>query len=164
MKRIVARQLTREAFAPFGDIIDDTGPNRFFINGGKAERIHDLATAEAAGPDGRVVMSLCRGTPYAFPLTLKLVERHPLGSQAFIPLSPRPFLIVVCAEGQDGRPGEAQAFVTAPGQGINYPRNRWHAVLTPIGENQDFLVVDRAGGGNNLEEFHFDTPYEIHLP
>ena len=61
-------------------------------------------------------------------------------------------------------PGEPHAFVTAPGQGVNYPRNRWHGVLTPIGEDQDFLVVDRGGDGVNLEEYFFDEPYEIHLP
>jgi ureidoglycolate lyase len=163
VRRLTARPLTREAFAPFGDVIDDTGQNRFHINAGKAERIHDLATAEAAGPNARVILSLFRGTPYAFPLTLRMVERHPFGSQAFVPLSPAPFLVVVSHDGPDG-PGEPHAFVTAPGQGVNYPRGRWHAVLTPIGEKQDFLVVDRAGDGNNLEEFHFPEPYEVHLP
>ena len=64
----------------------------------------------------------------------------------------------------DGRPGKPHAFLTQPGQGVNYPRNRWHGVLTPIGEAQDFLVVDRGGDGNNLEEFFFAEPYEIHLP
>ncbi|MBX3530452.1 MAG: ureidoglycolate lyase [Rhizobiaceae bacterium] len=163
MKRLVARPLTREAFAAFGEVIDDTGTNRFYINGGKAERIHDLATAEATGPNARVILSLFRGTPYDFPLTLRFVERHPFGSQAFVPLSPAPFLVVVCADTPDG-PGEPQAFITAPGQGVNYPRGRWHAVLTPIGANQDFLVVDRTGDGNNLEEFHFAEPYEVQLP
>jgi ureidoglycolate lyase len=163
VKRLVARPLTREAFAPFGDVIDDTGPTRMMINGGKAERVHDLATAEAAGPNARVIMSIFRGTPYAFPLKLALVERHPFGSQAFMPLSPRPFLVAVCNDGPEG-PGEPQVFLTAPGQGVNYPRNRWHAVLTPIGKPQDFLVVDRAGDGSNLEEFRFPEPYEVHLP
>ncbi|TIR46886.1 MAG: Ureidoglycolate hydrolase, partial [Mesorhizobium sp.] len=64
---------------------------------------------------------------------------------------------------QDG-PGEPHAFITAPGQGINYRRNLWHGVLTPIGEEQDFLIVDRGGDGANLEECHFSHPYEIHLP
>ncbi|TIP62049.1 ureidoglycolate lyase, partial [Mesorhizobium sp.] len=97
-----------------------------------------------------VLISMVRGTPYDFPLKLTMVERHPFGSQAFIPLSPRPFLVVVCHDGVDG-PGEPHAFLTAPEQGVNYPRNRWHGVLTPIGEAQDFLVVDRGGDGANLE-------------
>ena len=88
--------LTREAFAEFGDVIETGGDNHYPINGGKAERYHDLATAEAQGPNARVLISIVRGTPYEFPLKLTMVERHPLGSQAFIPLSPRPFLVVVC--------------------------------------------------------------------
>ncbi|TIN71656.1 MAG: Ureidoglycolate hydrolase, partial [Mesorhizobium sp.] len=88
---------------------------------------------------------------------------HPFGSQAFIPLSPRPFLVVVCHDGEQG-PDEPHAFITAPGQGINYRRNLWHGVLTPLGEPQDFLIVDRGGDGSNLEEFHFSHAYEIHLP
>ena len=164
MSRIVtARPLTRESFAEFGDVIDTGGDVHYPINGGKAERYHGLATAEAIGPNARVMISIFKGTPYEFPLKLSMVERHPWGSQAFVPLSPRPFLVVVCHDA-DGRPGEPQAFVTQPGQGVNYPRNRWHGVLTPIGEPQDFLVVDRGGDGKNLEERFFDEPYEIHLP
>jgi len=163
MRKITAQPLTREAFAPFGDVLDTGGDTHFPINAGKCERYHDLATAEAAGPNARVILSIFRGSAYDFPLKLTMVERHPFGSQAFMPLSPRPFLVVVCHDGPEG-PGEPHAFLTAPGQGVNYPRNRWHAVLTPIGAPQDFLVVDRAGDGGNLEEFHFAEPYEIHLP
>lgn len=164
MSRIVtARPLTREAFAPFGDVLDTDGPDHFPINGGKCERHHDLAPVEAEGPGARVLISIFRGTPYAFPLRLAMVERHPLGSQAFMPLSPRPFLVVACHDGSDG-PAGPHAFVTRPGQGVSYPRNRWHGVLTPIGAPQDFLVVDRGGDGSNLEEHHFDEPWEIRLP
>jgi ureidoglycolate lyase len=160
--RIAARALTREAFSAFGDVIDMGGDTHYPINGGKAERYHDLATAEATGPNGRVLISMVRGTPYDLPLRLTMVERHPLGSQAFIPLSPRPFLVIVCPDGGAG-PGEPEAFITSPGQGINYRRNLWHGVLTPLGETQDFLVVDRGGDGSNLEEFHFPHAYEIYL-
>ena len=76
---------------------------------------------------------------------------------------PRPFLVVVCRDTGAG-PAEPHAFLTHPGQGVNYPRNLWHGVLTPIGEDQDFVVVDRGGDGNNLEEHVFAEPYEIHLP
>ncbi|MGD9912693.1 MAG: ureidoglycolate lyase [Rhizobiaceae bacterium] len=163
MKSLTARPLTRENFASFGDVIDMGGAKHYPINGGMTERYHDLATAEATGANARVILSLFRGQPYAFPLTLKMVERHPFGSQAFVPLSPRPFLVAVCAD-QNGTPGEPHVFVTAPGQGVNYPRNLWHAVLTPIGEPQDFLVVDRTGDGNNLEEHFFAEPYQVLLP
>lgn len=164
MTRIItARPLTRENFAPFGDVIDTGGTNHYPINGGKCERYHDLAKVEATGPNARVLISLFKGTPYEFPLKLDMVERHPFGSQAFIPLSPRPYLVVVCPDGPTG-PGEPQAFVTHPGQGVNYPAGRWHGVLTPIGEAQDFAVVDRGGDGNNVEEHFFAEPYEVHLP
>jgi ureidoglycolate lyase len=92
-----------------------------------------------------------------------MVERHPLGSQAFIPMSPRPFIVVVCPD-DDNCPGTPRAFITKPGQGVNYPRNLWHGILTPIGEPQDFVVVDRGGDGTNLEEFFFQESYEVHLP
>jgi ureidoglycolate lyase len=160
---ITARPLTREAFAPFGDVIETDGAHHYPINDGRCERYHDLAKVEANGQNARVLVSLFKGTPYAFPLKLSMVERHPLGSQAFMPLSPAPFLVVVCPDAQDG-PGKPQAFLTRPGQGVNYPPNRWHGVLTPIGGNQDFMVVDRGGDGSNLEEFYFSHPYEIHLP
>ncbi|MGB3389651.1 MAG: ureidoglycolate lyase [Pseudaminobacter sp.] len=160
---IIARPLTREAFAPFGDVIETEGAHHYPINDGRCERYHDLAKVEANGPNARVLVSLFKGTPYEFPLKLSMVERHPLGSQAFMPLSPAPFLVVVCPDTNDG-PGEPQAFLTRPGQGVNYPPNRWHGVLTPIGNPQEFLVVDRGGDGSNLEEFHFSHPYEIRLP
>jgi ureidoglycolate lyase len=162
-RAIVAKTLTRETFAPFGNVLDASGDNHYPINGGKTERYHALARPEAVGPDGHVLISLGKATPYDFPLKLAMVERHPLGSQAFMPLSPRPFLVVVCQD-ERGVPGTPHAFLTQPGQGVNYPSNHWHGVLTPIGEPQDFLIVDRGGDGNNLEEFFFPEPYEIHLP
>jgi len=164
LKKIFAQPLTREAFAPFGDVISADGwTNHYPINSGRTERFHALAEADATGPNARVLISIARGQPYAMPLALTMVERHPLGSQAFVPLNGRPFLVVVAADGPDG-PAEPQAFLAGPGQGVNYPRGRWHGVLTAIGEPQDFLIVDRGGDGVNLEEFHFSDPYEIHLP
>lgn len=163
MKRIVtAKPLSRAAFAPFGDVIDTDWDDHFPINQGKCERYHDLAKVEAEGPNARVLISIFKGTPYDFPLRLTMVERHPLGSQAFMPLSPAPFLVVVCPDGPDG-PGTPHAFVTRPGQGVSYRRDTWHAVLTPIGAPQDFLVVDRGGDGDNLVEHHFDEPWEVRL-
>jgi len=159
---ITAQPLTRESFAPFGDVIDTGGDNHYPINGGKCERYHALARPEATGPAGHTLISIFKATHYEFPLKLAMVERHPFGSQAFMPLSPRPFIVVVCHD-EGGKPGEPHAFMTQPGQGVNYPRNLWHGVLTPIGEAQDFLVIDRGGEGNNLEEFFFPEPYEVRL-
>lgn len=163
MKRLVVQPLTREAFAPFGEVLDTEGwENHYPINAGKCERYHAMATTEATGSNARVILSVFKATPYALPLKLTMVERHPFGSQAFMPLSQQPFLVVV-AQDDGSRPAEPRAFLTKPGQGVNYPRNLWHGVLTPIGAPQDFIVVDRAGDGNNLEEFHFEEPYEIVL-
>lgn len=165
MTRIItAEPLTREAFAPFGDVIEVSDAARHYpINGGMTERYHDLAKVEALGPNARVLVSIFRGQPYPMPLKLSMVERHPFGSQAFMPLGGRPFLVIVCPEGEEG-PEAPRAFLTAPGQGVNYPRNHWHGVLVTLGEEQDFLVVDRGGDGNNVEEFHFETPWEIRMP
>jgi ureidoglycolate lyase len=160
---ITAQPLTRKNFAPFGEVIDFDTDNHYPINNGRCERYHALVKPEAAGPNGHVLVNLFRGTAYDFPLKLTMVERHPFGSQAFIPLSQRPFIVVVSADGPDG-PQTPHAFLTAPGQGVNYPKNLWHGVLTPVGETQDFVVVDRGGDGSNVEEFHFSHPYEIHLP
>ncbi|WP_127521579.1 ureidoglycolate lyase [Mesorhizobium sp. Z1-4] len=163
MKTIVAEPLTRAAFAEFGDVLDTEGDAPRMINGGMTERFHDLAKVEATGEAARVLVSIFRGQPYEFPLQLKMVERHPLGSQAFMPLSPSPFLVAVCHDSPSG-PLAPRVFVTRPGQGVNYRRHLWHAVLTPISQVQDFLVVDRGGEGNNLEEHYFDEPYLIELP
>lgn len=161
MSRTVAIQpLTVEAFAPFGQVLTLEGAHHFPINKGMTERYHDLATVEIAGDNGRPLISIFRGQPYALPLLLSLVERHPLGSQAFMPLHQRPFLVTVCPD-EGGRPGTPRAFLTQPGVGINIARNVWHGVLTALDEQGDFLVVDRGGDGNNLEEFVFDTPFTI---
>lgn len=162
-RTIIARQLTRAAFEPFGDVIETEGVHHFPINNGKCERYHDLARIEATGPNARVLISIFKGTPYDLPLMLTLVERHPFGSQAFVPLSPNPYLVIVCTDTGEG-PGTPQAFITLPWQGVNYPPNRWHAVLTPIGKPQDFVVIDRGGDGINLEEFAFEEPWIIELP
>jgi ureidoglycolate lyase len=160
MKTVPLRPLTREAFAPFGDVIEAEGAQHFAINGGMAERYHDLAKVELAGEKARPMISLARGEPYALPLTLTFVERHPLGSQAFFPLSPYPFLVVVAPDTGNGA-AEPLAFVTRPGQGINIRRNVWHGILTPLEGVSDFVIVDRGGEGNNLEEYHYPAPFLI---
>lgn len=155
--------LTREAYAPFGQVIETEGAHHYPINGGMTERYHDLARVELGGVHPRPLVSIARGQPYALPLTLKMVERHPLGSQAFYPLSQRPFLSIVAPD-EAGTPGRPRAFLAAPGQGINMAMNTWHAVLTPLGETSDFLIIDRGGEGNNLEEYFFDEPYLVVEP
>ena len=162
-KAIIARPLTREVFAPFGEVIEKAGSETRLINNGMCTRHHDLARVEIIGEGGRPSVNIFAGKPYAMPLMLEMVERHPLGSQAFIPMHDRPFLVVVCPD-EEGRPGTPSAFITKPGQGVSFPPGQWHGVLTPLDEPGDFVVVDRAGDGNNLEEYYFDEPWRIELP
>lgn len=160
-KTIKIEPLTREAFLEFGDVIEVTPDTSSHpINAGTTERFHDLATAIATGEDARTIISIARAQPFILPLKLGMVERHPFGSQAFVPLKPTRFLVVVAPD-EDGKPGEPRAFMAAPGQGINYFLGTWHGVLTALDEVTDFLIVDRDGDGKNLETFDFDTPWSI---
>lgn len=162
MSTVLVEPLTAAAFAPFGQVIEMAGAQHYPINGGMTERYHDLAKVELGGVHARALISLFRGQPYDLPLSLTMVERHPLGSQAFYPLSERPFLVIVAPD-RSGTPDTPRAFLTAPGQGVNIAMNTWHGVLTPLQAASDFLVVDRGGEGNNLEEYHFATPYRVQL-
>ncbi|MEM7521983.1 MAG: ureidoglycolate lyase, partial [Pseudomonadota bacterium] len=120
--------LTPAAFAPFGDVLDAAGTPDKSINQGRCDRFNDLATLEFA--DGRAGISVFHSQCVTLPVTVEMMERHPLGSQAFVPMSADPFLVIV-AEDAAGVPAHPHAFLTAPGQGINVHRNVWHGVLTP---------------------------------
>lgn len=157
---VLIEPLTTAAFAPFGQVIEIDGAHHYPINNGMTERYHDLARVELGGAAPRPLISIFRGQPYALPLVLKLVERHPLGSQAFYPLSVSPWLVIVATD-DGGTPTNLRAFEPAPGQGVNIAMNTWHGVLTPLEREADFLVVDRGGEGNNLEEHHFHAPYFV---
>jgi len=159
MSRIVLQSLTAQAFAPFGEVIEARGEPTVMINQGNCARFSDLAATDFA-EGGRAGISIFEGQPYALPLTLAMMERHPLGSQAFIPMSSDPFAVIVAPD-EDGAPGEPLAFLTAPGQGVNYRRNVWHGVLTPLDRAATFAVIDRIGEGDNLREHWFDAPHNI---
>ena len=162
-RTIMAQSLTASAFAPIGTAID-TGPaSPRPMNAGMAQRYHDLAAIDVIGDGAHVVLGLVEAQPYALPLRLTLVERHPLGAQAFVPLNAAPFLVIVCPD-EAGLPGTPQAFVTSPHQGVCYARNIWHGVLTPFGAAQNFVVIDRGGPGDNLQEHVFDAPWTVCLP
>ncbi|SHK46169.1 ureidoglycolate lyase [Shimia gijangensis] len=158
MMRIVTEPLSANAFAPFGDVIELKDSPDKLINQGLCGRHHDLAEMDFT--NGRAGISLFNADPRSLPYVLDLVERHPDGSQAFIPMTPAPFLVIVAAD-EAGKPGTPQAFLTAPGQAINFHKNTWHGVLTPLSAPGLFAVVDRIGPGANLEEFWFDTPYTV---
>ncbi|WP_170326946.1 ureidoglycolate lyase [Ruegeria arenilitoris] len=157
-RRIVAMPLTPEAFAPFGDVLEVAGEPDKLINQGQCGRYHDRAELDFS--DGRAGISLFNANPRSLPYRLDMVERHPEGSQAFLPMTQHPFLVVVAPD-ENGRPGEPLAFVTAPGQAVNYHRGTWHGVLAPLHAPGLFAVIDRIGEGANLEEAWFDEPYEV---
>ncbi len=155
---IRTRPLTPEAFAAFGDVLDTRGVPDRLINQGLCGRYHDRAALDFG--DGCAGISLFDATPRQLPIRLDMVERHPQGSQAFLPMTQNRFLVVVAPD-QDGRPGQPIAFLTQAGQGVNYHRGVWHGVLTPLSAPGLFAVIDRIGAGQNLEEHWFDTPYSI---
>ncbi len=146
------RELTVDAFAPFGDVIETENANHYPINQGTAERYHDLATVDTSEAGGRPLINIFRGQPCELPLTIRIMERHPLGSQAFYPLTRHPYLVVVAPPGTPPKASDLQAFLARPGQGVNYRRGVWHHPLIALDGVSDFLVVDRGGPGENCDE------------
>ena len=129
MNRTVEIQPMSDSFAAFGDVLDCSGEPDRIINQGMCGRFHDRARLDFS--DGRAGVSLFRAELRRLPMVLEMVERHPDGSQCFIPMSMDPFLVIVAPD-TNGTPGTPLAFRTAPGQGVNYHRNTWHGVLTPL--------------------------------
>lgn len=158
MREIRTEALTAAAFAAFGDVIAPRETPDRLINQGRCKRHHDLAQLDFS--DGRAGISLFEAEPCALPLRLDMVERHPSGSQAFLPMTQNPFLVVVAPD-KGGAPGTPRAFLTGPGEGVNLHRGTWHGVLTPLFAPGLFTVVDRIGPGMNLEEHWFDAPWTI---
>ncbi|WP_297775405.1 ureidoglycolate lyase [uncultured Roseovarius sp.] len=158
---LMAQPLTAANFAPYGDVLEVAGTPDRMINAGLCGRFHDRARLEFV--DGRAGISLFDAEARHLPYALDLMERHPLGSQAFIPLDGVPMLICVAAD-DGGRPSEVRAFLSQPGQGINLLRSVWHGVLAPIGCAGRYAVIDRIGPGDNLEEVRFDQPLTIEGP
>ena len=154
MQHITPQPLTAQAFAPFGDILDATGNFRL-INDGFCQRHHDLAQVDTGG--AKTGISIFQAKPRALPYSFDLIERHPDGSQAFIPMTQHPFLVIV-ALGPDHAP---RAFLTNGAQGINLHRGTWHGVLTPLQAPGLFAVVDRIGTTPNLQEHRYDAPWVV---
>lgn len=150
--------LTKDAFALFGDVLEVVGEPDKIINQGNCGRWHDLARLDVS--DGHAGISLFKAEPRSLPYRLEMMERHPDGSQAFLPMSQDSFLVVVAADAA-GRPDRPRAFIASPGQGVNYHRGIWHGVLTPLFAPGLFAVIDRIGSGANLEEHWFEQTFSI---
>lgn len=157
--KLSTHPLTPSVFAPFGDVLDCSGTADKIINQGLCGRFHDRATLDF-GTDGRAGVSLFNAMPRDLPHTVDLLERHPEGSQCFIPMHQNPWLVIV-ASGSDDVPGPVSAFLAAPGQGVNFHRGTWHGVLTPLQAPGLFAVIDRIGATPNLQEHLLTEPVVI---
>ncbi|TBV11116.1 ureidoglycolate lyase [Stutzerimonas kirkiae] len=163
MRTLTIEPLTQSAFAPFGDVIESAGRDFFMINNGSTRRYHRLSTVETAAAEDEVLISIFRAQALPRPLPIAMLERHPLGSQAFMPLHGKPFLIVVAPIGEEPQPGQIHAFISNGRQGVNYRRGVWHHPVLSIAPEDDFLVIDRAGAGNNCDEHLFPEDQRVLL-
>ncbi len=163
---IKALPITPERFAPFGDVIAALPDKKEAMNASRFERFDDLATVDVDTNDGaHTAISIARArTASSVPYRFDLMERHPFGSQAFMPLSPFRFVVVVAPAGEIPETGELQAFVTNGSQGVNYHKGVWHMPLIAFEAGHDFLIVDRAGGGRNYEEHVLGAAVTLEVP
>lgn len=158
---ITPKPLTSEAFCSFGDVIEvNANVNNFTINDGFTQRYHDLANVDVNDVDadnnkGHAILSIFRTTPLAQPIAIKMMERHPHGSQAFIPMGQNPYLIVVAPAGEFEL-SKIEVFIASSNQGINYHKGTWHHFCLALHSESDFLVVDRGGTGNNCDVLKLD--------
>lgn len=161
MRELTPEPLTAEAFAPFGSVIEASDSAlKIDINEGHAVRYDALAEIDVAEGGGNAVVSLFRARPLA-ELVLRGFERHPLGSQTFVPLSGRPYLVAVAPAGPFD-PARIRLFRAGPGQGVHYLKGVWHHFLLVL-EESDFLVVDRSGPGNNCDEIELASADRIRV-
>jgi len=155
--------LTLKNFSPFGDVIEPNEQGSHYrINEGYTERYHDLAQLDLNQNQGRPLVNIFRSTPKALPITIETMESHPLSSQAFIPLSHQPYLVVVAPKG-DFQESKIKVFLASPTQGVNYHRGVWHHYSLALNEVSDFVVIDRGGEGENCNEVALQKPLEISL-
>jgi ureidoglycolate lyase len=154
-RKVTIAPLTAQNFAPYGDVLEASGAPDKIINAGQCGRFHDRANIDVM--EARVGISIFKAELRSLPYTLDLIERHPEGSQAFVPMSDDPFLVIV-SDGPDAMP---KAFLTDGTQAINFHRGTWHGVLTPLAGNGQFAVIDRIGETPNLQEHSYETPWVI---
>jgi ureidoglycolate lyase len=155
-KKIRPKTLTRENFAPFGDVIEvNANAKNFSINDGFTQRYHDLAEVDVTQENGRTLINIFRSTPLEQPVSIKMMERHPLSSQAFIPIGQQPFLVVVAPKGELDI-SKVEVFLASSNQGVNYHRGTWHHYCLALHQTSDFIVVDRGGDGDNCDTIKLD--------
>ncbi len=151
MKELSPVPLTAEGFSLYGEVIELDKAQQLAINEGLTTRYHDLFTIDAETQGGRPIVSIFRTSPLPLPHYVESMERHPLGSQAFLPMDHEPFLVLVGKPGDQLTAEDLTLFVTDGYQGINFYKNTWHHFQIVTGNQRDFIVVDRGGSGDNLE-------------
>ncbi len=155
--------LTRERFMIYGEVIEASLAHGSVMNDARFDRFDDLCDVDIV--DGEVAVSIARSrTASVLPYRIDMVERHPLGSQAFVPLSPCRMIIVVGPPAESVAPEDLRAFETNGRQGINYRRGTWHMPLIALESGQQFLVIDRAGEGANCDQHILDEPVMLQHP
>ncbi|MDO6687221.1 MULTISPECIES: ureidoglycolate lyase [unclassified Agarivorans] len=151
MLELTLEPLTKAAFAAFGDVIETENTEHFAINGGSTQRYHDLAKLQHSGSHSAMICSIFRGQAFELPLTISMMEHHPFGSQLFMPLSDRPYVVVVASAGAL-KEQYIRAFLAQGNQGVNYHSGVWHHPLISLQQTSDFLVIDRSGKEANCVE------------
>lgn len=155
-KKIIPKTLTRENFTQFGDVIEvNDNVKNFSINDGFTQRYHDLAQVDVTQENGRTLINIFRSTPLEQPVRIKMMERHPLSSQAFIPMGQQPYLVVVAPKGELDIT-KLEVFLASSNQGVNYHKGTWHHYCLALNHVSDFLVVDRGGVGDNCDVINLD--------
>jgi ureidoglycolate lyase len=162
--RLLLEPLTAEAFEPFGDVIQRRDAAAGLINQGRTRKYADLARIETSDGGGKTGVHLYRSAAISLPFTVERMERHLLGSQAFIPLHGRPFPVIVAPPGSGPSAGDVRGFISNGKQGVNLRKGVWHHYQISLGEEADYLVIDRIGPGEDCEEWALDPPLQIRLP
>jgi len=163
MRKLKVEPLTREAFAPFGDVIEasDDAEKRT-INYSNTTRFHDLAAINVTTDGAKAGISIFRSAPLPMPIMIEVMEYHPKSSQAFVPLSARPYLVVVAPKGPFDA-GEMRAFLASGDQGVNYHAGTWHHFSLALEDVSDFLVIDRIADDDNCVEHHLKASEQVTL-
>ena len=154
-KIIKPEKINRSNFAAYGDLISTSDINPMDINAGYAKRFDNLANLNTSKDDGKTIVSIFSALKRVFPMKIDMMEKHPLGSQAFIPMKVTTFLCFVAPPGDLPEVNKIQSFIVPPQTGINYKPGIWHFPLIST-ENTNFLVIDRKGKGENLVIHKFD--------
>ena len=155
MKIIIKpKKITRKNFRKFGDLISVKKKKSININDGYAKRFDNLCRINTSSKKGKTIMSIFSAKKRKFPMNIKMMEKHPLGSQAFVPMNETTFLVFVAPKGKRPNTKKIESFIVPKQTGINYKPGIWHFPLISS-KNMNFLVIDRKGIGNNLKIYNF---------